>query len=86
MATIMVLVRLLHNAVAADDQPQAGIAARCLNRGTKRGGVIAIAADIQAQIRLLPGFEQMANRAANHCGFLPRRDQDRDRPGQRAMA
>jgi len=74
-------------AVAFDrHQPQARIAVRAVQG--RRGGrrVVAVAADIEAQLGLRPGGQGMGDREPDHPFLVPRGDQDRGRPRQGAFA
>ena len=69
-----------------DYQSDAGIFADPGNRSGNRCRVIAVAANINAQLGLRPGRQRMSQRGANHRRFLPRRNQDRRPPDQRLGA
>ena len=68
-----------------DHQPQAHIAPRRRRRSRQRRRVIAIAPHIQAQVRLRPAIEHMADGCPDHRRFLPGRDQHRRMTMQAAI-
>ena len=64
-----------------DDDAEAWIASRATHHGFERRRVVAIAPDVEAQIGVRPGRDRMGDRELNDPVLVPRRNQDRRRPG-----
>lgn len=69
-----------------DHDPQPVVSRRRVHRGSYRLGIVAIAADIDAQIRLRPGREHVRERFTDDGGFGPGRDENRRAAAQPARA
>ena len=80
-------VGLRGRAIAVDhDQPHARVVTGSTDDGFRRRRIVAVAADIEAQLGLRPGGQRMGDGEADHPILVPRGDHYRSQPSKCALA